>query len=184
MSFNNLPRPLPWSVPSSDLQGRVGGSQNYAATPSTSPTQKSGNNGFSSIEIASITSASAIVSVLIALIILFFYTRKWNLRSRIDGSARKEVTVFTDIGVPLTYENVVRATGNFNASNCIRSRGFGATYKAEISPGVSVAIKRLAVGRFQGFQQFDAEIRTLGRLRHPNLFSAIFQKVENFINGF
>ncbi|KAA8547911.1 hypothetical protein F0562_004340 [Nyssa sinensis] len=164
---------LSLAVPSSDPQGRVGGSQNYTAAPSTSSTQKSGNNGFSSIEIASITSASAIVSVLIALIILFFYTRKWNPRSRIGGSARKEVTVFTDIGVPLTYENVVRATGNFNASNCIGSGGFGATYKAEISPGVLVAIKRLAVGRFQGVQQFDAEIRTLGRLRHPNLVTLI-----------
>uniref|UniRef100_A0A5B7ABT6 non-specific serine/threonine protein kinase n=1 Tax=Davidia involucrata TaxID=16924 RepID=A0A5B7ABT6_DAVIN len=161
------------TVPSSDPQGRVGDSQNYAAAPSTSPTQKSGTNGFSSIEIASITSASAIVSVLLALIVLFFYTRKWKPKSRISGSARKEVTVFNDIGVPLTYENVVRATGSFNASNCIGSGGFGATYKAEISPGVLVAIKRLAVGRFQGVQQFDAEIRTLGRLRHPNLVTLI-----------
>uniref|UniRef100_A0A5B7A9M0 non-specific serine/threonine protein kinase n=1 Tax=Davidia involucrata TaxID=16924 RepID=A0A5B7A9M0_DAVIN len=196
-SFNNLSGPLPWNgnsmkcssvlgnpflrscrvfsltVPSSDPQGRVGDSQNYAAAPSTSPTQKSGTNGFSSIEIASITSASAIVSVLLALIVLFFYTRKWKPKSRISGSARKEVTVFNDIGVPLTYENVVRATGSFNASNCIGSGGFGATYKAEISPGVLVAIKRLAVGRFQGVQQFDAEIKTLGRLRHPNLVTLI-----------
>ncbi|GFY86974.1 receptor-like protein kinase 2 [Actinidia rufa] len=100
---------------------------------------------------------------------------KWNPRSKIGGSARKEVTIFTDIGVPLTYEDVVRATGSFNTSNCIGSGsgGFGATYKAELSPGVLVAIKRLAIGRFQGVQQFDAEIRTLGRLRHPNLVTLI-----------
>uniref|UniRef100_A0A5B7AC43 non-specific serine/threonine protein kinase n=1 Tax=Davidia involucrata TaxID=16924 RepID=A0A5B7AC43_DAVIN len=197
VSFNNLSGPLPWNgnlmacssvlgnpflrscfmfsltVPSSDPQGRVGDSLNSDASPSTSPPQKSGNNGFNSIEIASITSASAIVSVLLALIVLFFYTRKWKPRSRIGGSARKEVTVFTDIGVPLTYENVVGATGSFNASNCIGSGGFGATYKAEVSPGVFLAIKRLAVGRFQGVQQFDAEIKTLGRLRHPNLVTLI-----------
>ncbi|KAJ6707520.1 LEUCINE-RICH REPEAT RECEPTOR-LIKE PROTEIN KINASE FAMILY PROTEIN-RELATED [Salix viminalis] len=83
---------------------------------------------------------------------------------KIMGSARKEVTIFTDIEVALTFENMVRATGSFNASNCIGNGGFGATYKAEISPGVLVAIKRLAVGRFQGIQQFHAEIKTLGRL--------------------
>ncbi|KAK7340639.1 hypothetical protein VNO77_21348 [Canavalia gladiata] len=159
------------TVPSAD-QGLVDNSNSYTAAPPEA-TGKKGGNGFNSIEIASITSASAIVSVLLALIVLFIYTRKWNPRSRVIGSTRKEVTVFTDIGVPLTFENVVRATGNFNASNCIGNGGFGATYKAEISPGNLVAIKRLAVGRFQGVQQFHAEVKTLGRLRHSNLVTLI-----------
>ncbi|KAK7850295.1 lrr receptor-like serine/threonine-protein kinase rpk2 [Quercus suber] len=157
-----------------DLQGSDGNSQSITASPPSGDTnQGSGSPGFNSIEIASITSASAIVSVLIALIILFFYTRKWNPKSKVTGSVRKEVIPFTDIGVPLTFEGVVRATANFNASNCIGNGGFGATYKAEISPGVLVAIKRLAVGRFQGIEQFRAEIKTLGRLRHPNLVTLI-----------
>ncbi|KAF8408217.1 hypothetical protein HHK36_007362 [Tetracentron sinense] len=176
VSFNNLSGPLGLkdnlSVPSSDLQGRNGNSQNYAAS-SVNETSGSGKNGFNSIEIASITSASAIVSVLIALIVLFLYTRKCIPKSRVQGSGRREVTVFTDIGVPLTFENVVRATGSFNASNCIGNGGFGATYKAEVAPGVVVAIKRLSVGRFQGVQQFHAEIKTLGRIRHQNLVTLI-----------
>ena len=161
------------AVPSSNLEGSDSKPQSYTAGPSGAPIQGSQNGGFNSIEIASITSASAIVSVLLALIVLFFYTRKWNPKSKAIGSIRKEVSVFTDIGVPLTFENVVRATGNFNASNCIGNGGFGATYKAEISTGILVAIKRLAVGRFQGFEQFRAEIKTLGRLRHPNLVTLI-----------
>ncbi|KDP27247.1 hypothetical protein JCGZ_19946 [Jatropha curcas] len=195
VSFNNLSGPLPLSnnlmkcssvlgnpylrpchvfsltVPTPD-PGSATGTQGYAASPMTQ-SQKSGNNGFNSIEIASIASASAIVSVLLALIALFLYTRRGSPNSKIIGSSKKEVTIFTDIGVPLTFENVVRATGSFNASNCIGNGGFGATYKAEISPGVLVAIKRLAVGRFQGVQQFHAEIKTLGRLHHPNLVTLI-----------
>ncbi|XP_042498248.1 LRR receptor-like serine/threonine-protein kinase RPK2 [Macadamia integrifolia] len=198
VSFNNLSGPLPMnvnlmkcnsvignpylqscrlyspSVPPADLQGINGNAQNYAASPSGSTTQESGNGGgFNSIEIASITSASAIVSVLLALVVLFLYTRKCVPKSRVPGSGRKEVTIFNDIGVPLTFETVVRATGSFNASNCIGNGGFGATYKAEISPGVLVAIKRLSVGRFQGVQQFHAEIKTLGRMRHQNLVTLI-----------
>ncbi|XP_048435318.1 LRR receptor-like serine/threonine-protein kinase RPK2 [Pyrus x bretschneideri] len=156
-------------LPASDSQGRVGDSQPFAASPMGGPTQESGN-GFSPIEIASITSAVAIVSVLLALVVLFLYTRKWN---RTQGPTGKEVTVFTNIGVPLTFENVVLATGGFNASNCIGNGGFGATYKAEISPGIVVEIKRLSDGRFQGVQQFHAEIKTLGRLRHPNLVTLL-----------
>ncbi|RZB71043.1 LRR receptor-like serine/threonine-protein kinase RPK2 [Glycine soja] len=159
------------SVPSVNQPGPPDGNSYNTATAQAN--DKKSGNGFSSIEIASITSASAIVSVLIALIVLFFYTRKWKPRSRVVGSIRKEVTVFTDIGVPLTFETVVQATGNFNAGNCIGNGGFGATYKAEISPGILVAVKRLAVGRFQGVQQFHAEIKTLGRLHHPNLVTLI-----------
>ncbi|KEH25051.1 putative protein kinase RLK-Pelle-LRR-XV family [Medicago truncatula] len=161
-------RGLSLTVPSANQQGQVDESSMTSQT-----TGKDSNNGFNAIEIASITSASAIVSVLIALIVLFFITRKWKPRSRVGGSVKREVTVFTDIGVPLTFENVVQATGNFNASNCIGSGGFGATYKAEISQGILVAVKRLSVGRFQGVQQFHAEIKTLGRLHHPNLVTLI-----------
>ncbi|KAI3452209.1 hypothetical protein Pfo_008874 [Paulownia fortunei] len=95
------------------------------------------------------------------------------LLSCLATTARKEVILFTDIGVPLTFENVMCATGCFNESNCIDYGGFGATYKAEIAPGVLVAIKQFAGGRFQGVQQFHAEIKTLGRLRHRNLVTLI-----------
>ncbi|WOL07768.1 LRR receptor-like serine/threonine-protein kinase RPK2 [Canna indica] len=197
VSFNNLSGPLPLngstlrcdsvfgnpllqscylyslSVPSSDLQGRSQYAQTYTDPPPGTSPSDGGSSGFSSIEIASVASAAAIVSVLLALIVLYIFTRKCAPRSSIQSSGRKELTVFVEIGVPLTYESVARATGGFNASNCIGNGGFGATYKAEVSPGVLVAIKRLAVGRFQGVQQFHAEIKTLGRLRHPNLVTLI-----------
>ncbi|KAE8694373.1 LRR receptor-like serine/threonine-protein kinase RPK2 [Hibiscus syriacus] len=101
-----------------------------------------------------------------------FVNVSYNRVSKIS-TTKKEVTIFKEIEVPLTFDIVVQATGNFNASNCIGNGGFGSTYKAEISPGVLVAIKRLAIGRLQGFQQFDAEIKILGRLRHPNLVTLI-----------
>ena len=129
---------------------------------------------FSPIEIASITSASIIVFVLIALVLLYVSMKKFVCHTVLgQGSGKKEVVTCNNIGVQLTYENVVRATGSFNVQNCIGSGGFGATYKAEIVPGVVVAVKRLSVGRFQGVQQFAAEIRTLGRVQHPNLVTLI-----------
>nr|XP_043614374.1 LRR receptor-like serine/threonine-protein kinase RPK2 [Erigeron canadensis] len=192
VSFNNLSGPLPSNDNLMKCSSVLGNPylQSCKISPNSSPDQPPGSGfanlsgspvsapegrgGLNSIAIASITSASAIFSVMLALMVLFFCT-KWRPKpgAQNRGSVRKEVTVFTDIGVPLTFENVVRSTGSFNASNCIGNGGFGATYKAEISPGFLVAIKRLSVGRFQGVQQFDAEIKTLGRLRHPNLVTLI-----------
>ncbi|KAM0875459.1 hypothetical protein ACQ4PT_036776 [Festuca glaucescens] len=196
VSFNNLSGPVPTNssavgcdsvignpllqschmytlvVPSAGQQGR-GLNSNDNDTAPVDPQNQGDNSSFNAIEIASITSATAIVAVLLALIVLFIYTRKCVPCMSARSSGRREVIIFQEIGVPITYETVVRATGTFNASNCIGSGGFGATYKAEISPGVLVAIKRLSVGRFQGAQQFHAEIKTLGRLRHPNLVTLV-----------
>ncbi|VAH44022.1 unnamed protein product [Triticum turgidum subsp. durum] len=196
VSFNNLSGPVPTNssavgcdsiignpllqschtytlaVPSAAQQGRDLNSYDNDTAP-VDPQNQGGNSSFNAIEIASITSATAIVSVLLALIVLFIYTRKCAPFMSARSSGRREVIIFQEIGVPITYETVVRATGTFNASNCIGSGGFGATYKAEISPGVLVAIKRLSVGRLQGWEQFHAEIKTLGRLRHPNLVTLV-----------
>lgn len=148
----------------------TGSSQIGAASPSSNTID---DQSLDSIEIASIASASAIVSVLLVLVILFFYTRKWVPMSRVQVSETREITAFVDIGVPLTYEAIVQATGNFSAGKCIGNGGFGATYKAEIAPGTLVAVKRLAIGRFQGVQQFHAEVKTLETMRHPNLVTLI-----------
>lgn len=161
-------------VPSSSVQSNAEDLQTNGETPSEGESDY-GNNKFNSIEIASIVSASVIVLVLLALVVLFIYTRKCAPRdsSRIQVYERREIKVFTDIGVPLNFQHVVKATDCFSAGKCIGCGGFGATYKAEISPGVVVAVKRLAVGRFHCIQQFHAEIKTLGRIRHPHLVTLI-----------
>jgi serine/threonine protein kinase len=126
-------------------------------------------------EIAAIASASAIVVVLLVALTLCICTRKWPLRPSKRSARTREVKVFADvdIGAPLTYEAVVRATGNFNASNCIGSGGFGATYRAEVAPGVLVAIKKLAIGKKHGDKEFQAEVRILGQCRHPQLVTLL-----------
>ncbi|CAH8363847.1 unnamed protein product [Eruca vesicaria subsp. sativa] len=131
-------------------------------------------NSLYPIEIASIVSASVIVFVLLVLVLLFFYTKKWKRNSQVQVVEPKEIKVFVEnIGTPLTYETIVRATGYFSNSNCIGHGGFGSTYKAEVSPEHVFAVKRLSVGRFQGDQQFHAEISALETVRHPNLVMLI-----------
>jgi len=118
-----------------------------------------------------VAASTAVVSFL--LMILLFFVCERRKQAKISNLRTKVVVTFTDAPPELTYENLIRATGNFSIQNLIGSGGFGATYKAELVPGFLVAVKMLAMGRFQGLQQFDAEIRTLGRIQHRNLVTLI-----------
>ncbi|KAM5586563.1 hypothetical protein ABKV19_005467 [Rosa sericea] len=42
-------------------------------------------------------------------------------------------------------------------------------YKAQLSNGLTVAVKKLDPEEFPGFREFRAEVETLGKLRHPNI---------------
>lgn len=119
---------------------------------------------------ASVSSATLIFVVLVLLVIFLVISKvrmvNLNLKSKV-------VVTFTDTPVELTCSNVLRSTGNFSVQNLIGTGGFGATYRAELLPGYIIAVKRLSMGKFQGLQQFDAEIRTLGRIRHKNLVTLV-----------
>ncbi|XP_071686638.1 probable LRR receptor-like serine/threonine-protein kinase RPK1 [Rutidosis leptorrhynchoides] len=160
---------------------------------------KDGNKtGFSSFELILIIVVSLIVLILIALIVVYFCFRKLKRNSsRVNGvpsprrSGTERLVIFRELGVPLTFDSVIQATGNFTMKYCIGSGGFGSTYRAEINPGTTVAVKRLTVEMCQGVPQFNAEIRSLGRIKHPNLITLIgycaseseMLLVYNYISG-
>ncbi|CAL5193020.1 unnamed protein product [Lathyrus oleraceus] len=116
------------------------------------------------------SASAALCTLLVIMLVICFRRRKMARRSSIR---RQEVVTFQAVPIELSYDSVVRAAGNFSIRHLIGAGGFGSTYKAELSPGFFVAIKRLLIGKFQGIQQFETEIRTLGRIRHKNLVTLI-----------
>ncbi|XP_057777784.1 phytosulfokine receptor 1 [Salvia miltiorrhiza] len=66
-------------------------------------------------------------------------------------------------------DDLLKATDDFDQSNIIGCGGFGLVYKAVLSDGRKVAIKRLSGEYFQIEREFQAEIETLSRAQHPNL---------------
>ncbi|KAK1416020.1 hypothetical protein QVD17_31808 [Tagetes erecta] len=137
---------------------------------------------FSPLELALISIAALIVLILISFIVIYFYIKKLKRSPRVNtiasppravATGTERLVIFKQVGVPLTFDNVVEATGNFTLRNCIGSGGFGSTYRAEMSSGIIVAVKRLTVEMCQGVGQFNAEIRSLGRIKHPNLITLI-----------
>lgn len=74
-----------------------------------------------------------------------------------------------DPSLRLSMEDLVKATKNFSADLIVGDGSFGLVYKAQLPSGVTVAIKKLDPDAFQGFREFQAEMETLGKLRHRNI---------------
>lgn len=181
VSFNNLSGHIPQLKHPYDCNSFTGNKflhscpDTYATSPTGLPYPLKVNRMHERGKMKSLVIASAIsVSVLVSLLVIVAAALIIGQKrfGRLANLTRSVVT-FDDAPIELTYDNVVRATENFSLRNLIGTGGFGSTYKAEIVPGYLVAVKRLSLGRFQGVQQFEAEIRTLGRIRHRNLVTLV-----------
>lgn len=64
---------------------------------------------------------------------------------------------------------LLKATKNFSTNMIIGNGDSFVLYKARLSNGKTVAVKRLDPAAFPGFREFRAEVETLGKLRHPNI---------------
>ncbi|KAL0015720.1 hypothetical protein SO802_002789 [Lithocarpus litseifolius] len=74
-----------------------------------------------------------------------------------------------DPNLRISMQELKKATKDFSTDLIIGDGSFGLVYKAQLSSGVTVAIKKLDPDAFQGFREFRAEMETLGKLRHPNI---------------
>ncbi|KAL2552645.1 LRR receptor-like serine/threonine-protein kinase RPK2 [Forsythia ovata] len=174
LSFNNLSGHIPHFQHISDCTSFRGNRFLYscpdqdstppARIPIPSEVQKPQRR--STLKSFVIAISTTVSIMLCALVVTAFFLIGRKRPRRVASLQRNVVTAFADAPLELNYDNVVRATGNFGICNLIGTGGFGSTYKAELVPGCLVAVKKLSIGRFQGIQQFDAEIRTLGRIRH------------------
>ncbi|KAL3623973.1 hypothetical protein CASFOL_032789 [Castilleja foliolosa] len=72
--------------------------------------------------------------------------------------------------VHLNMNQVVQATNNFSSSLRIGEGGFGTVYKAQLSGGQVVAIKRARKEHFEALRiEFRSEIELLAKIDHRNL---------------
>ncbi|KAJ0976876.1 hypothetical protein J5N97_012350 [Dioscorea zingiberensis] len=69
----------------------------------------------------------------------------------------------------ISMAELTAATKNFSADAILGDGSFGFVYKAQLSSGATVAVKRLSTDAFHGPREFRAEMETLGRIHHPNL---------------
>ncbi|KAB2621740.1 leucine-rich repeat receptor-like protein kinase [Pyrus ussuriensis x Pyrus communis] len=68
-----------------------------------------------------------------------------------------------------SYEELKRCTNNFSDSNEIGSGSYGKVYRAMLSDGQVIAIKRAQQGSMQGGLEFKTEVELLSRVHHKNV---------------
>ncbi|KAK9704763.1 hypothetical protein RND81_07G009400 [Saponaria officinalis] len=73
----------------------------------------------------------------------------------------------------LPYEELKKATNNFEKASILGEGGFGKVFKGILSDGTAVAIKRLTNGGPQGDKEFLVEVEMLSRLHHRNLVKLV-----------
>ncbi|KAJ6820893.1 receptor-like kinase TMK3 [Iris pallida] len=71
-------------------------------------------------------------------------------------------------------------TNNFSLENEVGRGGFGVVYKGELHDGTMIAVKRMEAAKIsnKAFDEFQAEIAVLSKVRHRNLVSLLGYSVE------
>ncbi|VFR00313.1 unnamed protein product [Cuscuta campestris] len=112
--------------------------------------------------------------IFVSIRVLLGTVSRKRTRRRLSSIAVPESVTFdpTDIS-RIDMCELVHATRDFSPDLVIGDGGFGLVYKAELSSGLHVAVKRLSADAFQGFREFRAEMETLGKIRHPNIVKMI-----------
>ncbi|KAI3710375.1 hypothetical protein L2E82_40155 [Cichorium intybus] len=79
-------------------------------------------------------------------------------------------TPMDELELPLfDFKTLAMATNNFSDTNKLGQGGFGCVYKATLTEGEVVAVKRLARVCDQGIEELKNEVRLIAKLQHRNL---------------
>ncbi|XP_075672557.1 L-type lectin-domain containing receptor kinase IX.1-like [Castanea sativa] len=108
------------------------------------------------------------------LTMVLFALWKRNRRANEDDRALDE-EFKREIGPRrFTYDELARATNDFNDKEKLGQGGFGGVYRGFLRDFNSVvAVKRVSKGSTQGIREYAAEVKIISQLRHKNLVQLI-----------
>lgn len=72
----------------------------------------------------------------------------------------------------IAYEDIIEATEDFDIKYCIGTGGYGSVYRAKLTNGKEVALKKLHTLESQNptyMKSFTNEVRVLSKIRHRNI---------------
>lgn len=94
------------------------------------------------------------------------YNPEGNNEAEFQRMASREQKIFS-------YETLLSATKNFNATHKLGEGGFGPVYKGKLSDGREVAVKKLSQTSNQGKKEFMNEAKLLARVQHKNVVNLL-----------
>lgn len=190
--LNSISKPLPcFKVSRPDLSSSILQNpvhryrhllQNYQGSPNNSKEMSHSQNKHTTLltigvlaGVGVFCSVSLVVGVLI---ICRMKIRPWRRsRSRrlptklssLRKFRRESSRVFDPSLASISMRDLVKATDGFDFSRVVGDGGFGLVYCATLQDGRTVAVKKLTTDGMQGKREFEAEMDTLGKIKHQNL---------------
>ncbi|KAK9224749.1 hypothetical protein WN943_009785 [Citrus x changshan-huyou] len=124
-----------------------------------------------------VTIILAMVAFIFAILIfgiLFVHRRKdkkFNPNTREMTEGANEFSIWNYDG-RITFEEMIQATEDFHIKYCIGTGGYGSVYRAQLSSGKVVALKKLHRSETEEpafLESFQTEARLLSQIRHRNI---------------
>lgn len=120
-----------------------------------------------------------LAAVFVAIFMLFFLRRVVVKKKEDDPEGNKwakslkgvkgiKVSMFEKSVSKMKFNDLMKATNNFNKDNIIGKGGTGTVYKAVLDDGTSLMVKRLQESQHSE-NEFRSEMATLGSVKHQNL---------------
>lgn len=181
-SYNNLEGPLPKNKAFQQApmnvfihdKGLCGGNQGFPQCKSTLLNRGDGRKGHN-VMIYIILPILGGLIILIVFVAIFSFLRRQKpspkRKELIEGKVSNLFSILNYDG-RILYENIIRATENFDSKYCIGTGAYGSVYKAELQTGQVVAVKKLhpmESGIMDGRKSFINEIKALTKIRHRNI---------------
>ncbi|KAH9726763.1 MDIS1-interacting receptor like kinase 2 [Citrus sinensis] len=113
--------------------------------------------------------------VAMALIAIFILRKRNSDSGDRQSSNQNPQGLFSILNLEgkLVYDEIVRATNDFDAENCIGNGGHGSVYRAELPSGEVVAVKKfhspLSCDQIADQKEFLTEVKALTETRHRNI---------------
>ncbi|XP_059638699.1 MDIS1-interacting receptor like kinase 2-like [Cornus florida] len=118
-----------------------------------------------------------VIIISLAFLILgtvFFCCKKVRKNTEVEERAIKKGNLFSvwNYNGRIVYEDIIKATDNFDIRHCIGTGGYGSVYKAQLPSGEVVALKKLhkLEAEEPAFDRsFKNEVQMLTEIRHRNI---------------
>ncbi|KAG0501012.1 hypothetical protein HPP92_001084 [Vanilla planifolia] len=127
-----------------------------------------------------------VIAVLAALVVIGIVLLWWMRRSNSaagndnDDAQRNNAIIksIANSNLSFKYEDLMKATGNFDHHNKLGQGGFGAVYKGVLPNGKEIAVKRLFYNTTNWVDQFFNEVKLINQVQHKNLVKLLGCSVE------
>lgn len=119
-----------------------------------------------------VSGASFFLTILIGFVCILRKEWRKSMRNKLIDSQQGNLFTIWSYDGKLVYEDINGVTEGFNAKYCIGVGGHGSVYKAKLSTGQIVAVKKLhplQYTRSDDLKTFESEIQALNKIRHRNI---------------